>query len=64
VGEQTLQVFLMAEDGTIIEGKTKSVKVTKNFKDYLKKFTSLGSLIGGLAVPIARILPYLLNMGV
>ncbi len=64
VGEQTLQVFLMAEDGTIIEGKTKSVKVTKNIKDYLKKLTSLGSLVGGLAVPIARMLPYLLNMGV
>lgn len=64
VGEQTLQVFLMAEDGTIIEGKTKSVKVTKNFKDYLKKLTSVGSLLGGLAVPIARMLPYLLNTGV
>jgi hypothetical protein len=64
VGEQTLQVFLMAEDGTIIEGKTKSVKVTKNFKDYLKKLTSLGSLVGGLAVPIVRMLPYLLNTGV
>jgi hypothetical protein len=64
VGEQTLQVFLMAEDGTIIEGKTKAVKVTKNIKDYLKKITSLGSLIGGLAVPIARMLPYLLNTGV
>ena len=64
VGEQTLQVFLMAEDGTIIEGKTKSVKVTKNVKDYLKKLTSIGSLLGGLAVPIARMLPYLLNTGV
>ena len=29
-------------------------------KDYLKKFSSIGSLIGGLAVPIARILPALL----
>ncbi|MCJ7651356.1 MAG: hypothetical protein MUP85_22335 [Candidatus Lokiarchaeota archaeon] len=61
VGEQTIQIFLMDEDGTIIEGKTRAIKVTKNIKDYFKKLTSIGSLLGGLAVPIARMLPYLLS---
>jgi len=59
-GEQTIQIFLMASDGTIIEGKTRTVKVTKNVKDYLKKLTSIGSLLGGLAVPLAKILPTLI----
>jgi hypothetical protein len=62
LGEQTIQIFLMSEDGTIIEGKTRAIKVTKNIKDYFKKITSLGSLLGGLAVPIARMLPYLLGL--
>lgn len=61
VGEQTVQIFLLSEDGTIIEGKTRTVKVTKNIKDYLKKLSSIGSLLGGLAVPLARILPYMLG---
>jgi hypothetical protein len=60
LGEQTIQIFLMSEDGTIIEGKTRAIKVTKNIKDYFKKITSLGSLLGGLAVPIARILSSML----
>ncbi|MFX1314258.1 MAG: hypothetical protein ACFE9T_00205 [Promethearchaeota archaeon] len=60
-GEQTIQIFLLSSDGTIIEGKTRTVKVTKNIKDYLKKFSSIGSLLGGLAVPLARILPSLLK---
>ncbi|TET60827.1 MAG: hypothetical protein E3J52_02690 [Promethearchaeota archaeon] len=59
-GEQTVQIFLLSEDGTIIEGKTRVVKVTKNIKDYLKKFGSIGSLLGGLAVPLAKILPSML----
>ncbi|MFX1391163.1 MAG: hypothetical protein ACFE9Z_13945 [Promethearchaeota archaeon] len=59
-GEQTIQIFLLSEDGTIIEGKTRAVKVSKNIKDYLKKFSSIGSLLGGLAVPLAKILPSLL----
>lgn len=59
-GEQTIQIFLLSEDGTIIEGKTRAVKVTKNIKDYLKKLSSIGSLLGGLAVPLAKILPSLL----
>jgi hypothetical protein len=59
-GEQTVQIFLLSSDGTIIEGKTRTVKVTKNIKDYLKKISSIGSLLGGLAVPLARILPALL----
>ncbi|MHA1454915.1 MAG: hypothetical protein ACTSR5_02865 [Promethearchaeota archaeon] len=61
IGEQTIQIFLMDEEGTIIEGKTRAIKVTKNIKDYFKKITSIGSLLGGLAVPIARMLPYLLS---
>lgn len=59
-GEQTVQIFLLSSEGTIIEGKTRTVKVTKNIKDYLKKISSIGSLLGGLAVPLARILPALL----
>ncbi len=59
-GEQTVQIFLLSKDGTIIEGKTRVVKVTKNIKDYIKKLSSIGSLIGGLAVPLARILPSML----
>ncbi|MCK4381280.1 MAG: hypothetical protein KAW51_09100, partial [Candidatus Lokiarchaeota archaeon] len=59
-GEQTVQIFLLSEDGTIIEGKTRVVKVTKNIKDYIKKLSSIGSLLGGLAVPLARILPSML----
>ncbi|MFW9896841.1 MAG: hypothetical protein ACFFD7_13630 [Candidatus Thorarchaeota archaeon] len=60
-GEQTIQIFLLSQDGTIIEGKTRVVKVSKNMKTYLKKLSSIGSLLGGLAVPLARILPYLLT---
>ena len=60
-GEQTIQIFLLSDDGTIIEGKTRVVKVSKNIKDYLKKLSSIGSLLGGLAVPIARILPAFLT---
>lgn len=59
-GEQTIQIFLLSEDGTIIEGKTRAVKVSKNIKDYLKKLSSIGSLLGGLAVPLAKILPSML----
>ena len=57
-GEQTVQVFLLSEDGTIIEGKTRAVKVSKNIKDYIKKVSSIGSLLGGLAVPISKVLFY------
>ncbi|HDZ17994.1 hypothetical protein LCGC14_1468180 [marine sediment metagenome] len=55
-GEQTIQIFLLSEDGTIIEGKTRAVKVSKDIKTYLKKFGSIGSLIGGLMVPISKVL--------
>ncbi|MBA7685689.1 hypothetical protein ES703_94114 [subsurface metagenome] len=56
VGEQTIQIFLESVEGTIIEGKTRSVKVVKNFKDNLKKITSIGSLLGDLAVPLSKML--------
>jgi len=59
-GEQTIQIFLLDSDGTIIEGKTRTIKVTKDMKSYLKKLTSIGSLLGGLAVPLAKILPSIL----
>ena len=55
-GEQTVQIFLLSADGTIIEGKTRVVKVSKNIKDYIKKFSSIGSLLGGLAVPLSKIM--------
>ncbi|MFX1394780.1 MAG: hypothetical protein ACFFAH_14565 [Promethearchaeota archaeon] len=54
IGEQTIQIFLETADGTIIEGKTRSVKVSKDIKTQLKKLTSFGSIIGGLAAPISR----------
>ncbi len=60
-GEQTIQIFLMSSDGTIIEGKTRTIKVTKDMKTYLKKLTSIGSLLGGLAVPLAKILPSMMG---
>jgi len=60
-GEQTIQIFLMSSDGTIIEGKTRTIKVTKDMKTYLKKLTSIGSLLGGLAVPLAKMFPYLIG---
>ncbi len=59
-GEQSIQIFLLSEEGTIIEGKTRSVKVSKDIKTYLKKVGSIGSLLGGLAVPLAKILPSML----
>ena len=55
-GEQTVQIFLLSADGTIIEGKTRVVKVSKNIKDYIKKLGSIGSLLGGLAVPLSKIM--------
>ena len=55
-----LTVKHIEQDGTIIEGKTRAVKVSKNIKDYLKKLSSIGSLLGGLAVPLAKILPSIL----
>ena len=60
IGEQTIQIFLLSEDGTIIEGKTRAVKVSKDMKTKLKKLGSIGSLLGGLAVPLGRILPGML----
>ncbi len=61
LGTQTIQIFLETLDGVIIEGKTKAVTVSKNVKEYIKKLSSVGSIIGGLAVPLSRILPSLLT---
>ncbi len=62
-GEQTIQIFLESESGTIIEGKTRVVKVKKDFKQNLKKLSSVGSLVAGAAVPLAKILPSMLSGG-
>ena len=56
LGEQTIQIFLETEEGIIIEGKTRAVKVSKDFKSQIKKITSFGSIIGGLAAPLSRML--------
>ena len=56
IGEQTIQIFLETANGTIIEGKTRSVKVSKDLKSQLKKLTSIGSILGGIATPISRAL--------
>jgi len=47
---------LETADGVIIEGKTRSVKVAKDFKSILKKFTSIGSILGGIATPLSKVL--------
>jgi hypothetical protein len=59
-GEQTIQIFLESEDGVIIEGKTRSVVVSQNRKENLKKVTSLLSVLSGFAIAAARIIPSLL----
>lgn len=56
VGEQTVQIFLETEDGVIIEGKTRAVKVTKDIRARFKKLTSIFSLLGGIAAPVGRVL--------
>ena len=56
LGEQTIQIFLQTEEGIIIEGKTRSVKVSKDLMTQLKKLTSMGSILGGLAAPLSRAL--------
>jgi hypothetical protein len=59
-GEQTIQIFLETEDGVIIEGKTRSIVVSQNRKENLKKITSLLSVLSGFAIAAARIIPSLL----
>jgi hypothetical protein len=55
-GEQTIQIFLEDANGRIIEGETKTIKVKRNLKDYLKKLSSLGSIVSGIAVAISRVI--------
>ena len=55
-GEQTLQIFLEDARGRIIEGETKTIKVKRNLKDYLKKISSLGSIVSGIAVALSRVI--------
>jgi hypothetical protein len=60
-GEQTIQIYLEDENGVVIEGKTRTVKVSNNMKAYLKKLGSLGSVIGGIGMAVARILPVVIG---
>ena len=54
IGEQTIQIFLETAEGIVIEGKTRSVKVAKDLKSQIKKLTSVGSILGGIATPLSR----------
>ncbi|MBD3254573.1 MAG: hypothetical protein GF383_05745 [Candidatus Lokiarchaeota archaeon] len=56
IGKQTIQIFLESPKGEIIQGETRVVEVATNIKSYLRKFTSLGSIFGGLAAPLSRML--------
>jgi hypothetical protein len=53
-GEQTIQVFLMEPDGTVIEGKTMTVDIFTNFLFLIKKLTGSSSVLGGVATPVLR----------
>jgi len=64
LGEQTIQIYLESEEGVIIEGKTRVVLVTKDMKTKLKKLSSVFSLLGGLAVPLSKILPGMLGISI
>ncbi|MFX0072237.1 MAG: hypothetical protein ACFFAO_14210 [Candidatus Hermodarchaeota archaeon] len=56
IGEQTMQIFLETAGGEIIEGQTCSIKVSKDIKTKIRKLSSIGSLLGGLAVPLSRVI--------
>ena len=56
LGEQSLQIFLENADGTIIEGRTRNVRIAKDLKSQMKKLTSIGSILGGIAAPLSRVL--------
>ena len=53
-GEQTIQVFLMEPDGTVIEGKTMTVDIYTNYIYMFKKLLGSSSVLGGVATPLAR----------
>ncbi|MHA1298019.1 MAG: hypothetical protein ACTSO9_01090 [Candidatus Helarchaeota archaeon] len=53
-GEQTIQVFLMEPDGTVIEGKTMTVDIYTNFVYLIKRITGSSSVLGGIATPVLR----------
>jgi hypothetical protein len=55
-GEQTIQIFLETSEGEIIEGETRIINVKRDLKTYLKKLSSLGSVVSGIAVAISRVL--------
>ncbi|TFF97899.1 MAG: hypothetical protein EU541_07570 [Promethearchaeota archaeon] len=54
-GEKTIQIFLENNEGEIIEGETRVVKVKTDIKSYLKKLSSLGSVVSGIAVALSRV---------
>ncbi|MFO7795349.1 MAG: hypothetical protein ACQERB_10645 [Promethearchaeati archaeon] len=53
-GEQTIQIFIETTDGHIVGGETRTIKVKTNIKDYIKKLSSLGSVVSGIAVALSR----------
>ncbi len=55
-GEKTIQIFLENEDGEIVEGETRVVKVKTDIKSYIKKISSLGSVVSGIAIALSRAL--------
>jgi hypothetical protein len=55
-GEKTIQIFLENSEGEIIEGETRVIKVKTDIKSYLKKLSSVGSVISGIAVALSRAL--------
>jgi hypothetical protein len=55
-GEQTIQIFLETDEGEIIEGETRIINVKRDMKTYLKKLSSLGSVVSGIAVALSRAL--------
>jgi hypothetical protein len=54
-GEKTIQIFLENDEGEIVEGETRVVKVKTDIKSYLKKLSSLGSVVSGIAVALSRV---------
>ncbi|MEX2719861.1 MAG: hypothetical protein Q6362_000380 [Candidatus Wukongarchaeota archaeon] len=55
LGTQTLQIFLETPDGYVIEGKTLSVSVIKNFMMTIKRSVGKLSFLGGIASPVLRV---------
>lgn len=55
-GTQTIQVFLMESDETVIEGKTMTADIYTDFIYIIKKLTGSASVLGGVATPLIKTL--------